>query len=64
MKLNIKLKEARKENNLTQSKIAEMAKITERSYQRIEKGVQDPKTTVSIRLANILHKTVEYLFTP
>lgn len=47
---------------LTQLEVANKAKITVRSYQRIEKGVQDPKTTTSLLIAQALHTTVEEIF--
>ena len=60
--LNTKLKTAREKTGLTQVQVAEKAKITERSYQRIEKGAQDPKTKTSKLIAQALNSTVEELF--
>ena len=60
--MNIKLKNVRQKNGLTQEELAKKANITTRSYQRIEKGVQDPKTTTAILIAQALNTTVEELF--
>lgn len=60
--MNTKLKEARKKADLTQVEVATKVGITERSYQRIEKGEQDPKTSVSKLIARALNSTVEELF--
>ena len=62
MILNTKLKEARKKSDLTQVEVAQKVGITERSYQRIEKGVQDPKTSIAKLIARALNSTVEELF--
>ncbi len=62
MIVNIKLKNVRQKNGLTQEELAKKANITTRSYQRIEKGVQDPKTTTAILIAQALNTTVEELF--
>lgn len=62
MILNIKLKKTREEKGLTQVQVAEQAKITERSYQRIERGVQDPKVSTAKLIAKALNSRVEQLF--
>ena len=54
MIVNIKLKNARKKAGLTQEEIAKQAGITTRSYQRVEKGEQDPKTSTAILIADAL----------
>ncbi len=60
--MNTKLKNVRQKNGLTQEELAKKANITTRNYQRIEKGVQDPKTTTAILIAQALQTTVEELF--
>lgn len=57
-----KIKEAREKTGLTQVKVAKEANITERSYQRIEKGLQDPKASTAKLIAKALNSTVEELF--
>lgn len=56
------LKKFRQNSGLTQVEVAKEANITTRNYQRIEKGIQDPKTTTAILIAQALHTTVEELF--
>jgi len=60
--VNTKLKNIRKKNGLTQEELAKKANITARNYQRVEKGVQDPKTTTALLIAQALQTTVEELF--
>lgn len=62
MSNNTKLKNAREKTGLTQAEVAKQAGITARSYQRVEKGVQDPKTSTAILIAKALNSTVEELF--
>lgn len=59
-----KLKTCRHEKNsgLTQSYVAENVGITVTSYQRIEYGKQRPTLTTAIKIAEVLHSTVEELF--
>ena len=60
--MNIKLKKTREEKGLTQVQVAEQAKISEVSYQRIERGVQDPKVSTAKLIAKALNSRVEQLF--
>ncbi len=62
MILNIKLKNKRNQMGLTQMEIAQKSQITERSYQRIERGAQEPKVSTAKLIAQILDSTVEELF--
>lgn len=62
MILNNKLKKTREEKGLTQVQVAEQAKISEVSYQRIERGVQDPKVSTAKLIAKALNSRVEQLF--
>ncbi len=62
MILNIKLKKTREEKGLTQVQVAEQAKISEVSYQRVERGVQDPKVSTAKLIAKALNSRVEQLF--
>lgn len=59
---NKKLKKAREKAGLTQVQVANKAGISEVSYQRIERGVQDPKTTTAKRIAKTVNSTVDELF--
>jgi len=60
--VNTRFRKARIQADLTQSKLAQLAKTTERNVQRIEKGEQDPRTSLSLKFAHILNTTVEALF--
>ncbi len=58
-----KIKEMREKTpGLTQVEVAKQAKITERSYQQIEKGLQEPKVSTAKLIAKALNSTVEELF--
>lgn len=59
---NSKLADTRKNSGLTQSYVAENVGITVTSYQRIEYGKQRPTLTTAIKIAEVLHSTVEELF--
>ena len=60
--MNMKLRAAREESGKTQQQVAKISGITERSYQRIELGVQDPKVSNAIRIADALNSDVKTLF--
>lgn len=60
--MNQRLRERREQQGKTQQEIAGLAKISLKSYQRIEKGVQDPSVSVAILIAKALKSTVEKLF--
>lgn len=56
------LKKIRKEKGLTQVQVAEKARITETSYQRIEYGKQRPSLITAQLIAQALNTTVEDIF--
>ncbi len=60
--MNTTLREQRERQGKTQQEVAEIANISLKSYQRIEKGVQDPSVSVAILIAKALRSTVEKLF--
>ena len=60
--MNSRLRNSREQQGRTQQEIADLANISLKSYQRIEKGVQDPSVTVAILIAKSLKSTVEKLF--
>lgn len=60
--MNTRLRERRELQGKTQQEIADFANISLKSYQRIEKGVQDPAVSVAILIAKALKSTVEKLF--
>ena len=60
--MNERLRGARERQGKTQQQIADLAKISLKSYQRIEKGVQDPSVSIAKLIAKALKSTVERLF--
>lgn len=60
--MNTRLRERREQQGKTQQEVADLANISLKSYQRIEKGVQDPAVSVAILIAKALKSTVEKLF--
>lgn len=62
MKVNTILKQTRVKRGLTQVQVAEKAQITERNYQRIEQGGQEPKIKTALLIAQALNTPVEFLF--
>ncbi len=57
-----RLRMAREQQGKTQQQIADLANISLKSYQRIEKGEQDPAVSIAILIAKALKSTVEKLF--
>ena len=53
--------EKRKENNLTQMKLAEMLAVTDRAVSKWETGKSLPDSSIMIELCNILKITVNDL---
>ncbi|MFT6166412.1 MAG: putative transcriptional regulator [Vicingaceae bacterium] len=60
MKNNIKVERAR--NNITQAKLAELAKVSRQTINAIELGKYDPSALLALRLAKIFEVTVEDIF--
>lgn len=58
MKIRIKLKQARKENKLTQKDVASHLEIAETSYQRIELGLRGTSEENWIKLFNLFNKEI------
>ena len=61
-KMNTRLRERRDQQGKMQQEVADLANISLKSYQRIEKGVQDPSVSVAKLIAKALKSTVEELF--
>lgn len=57
-----RLRMAREQQGKTQQQIADLANISLKSYQRIEKGEQDPSVSTAILIAKSVKSTVEKLF--
>tara|TARA_B110000503_G_C7165259_1_gene421572 strand:+ start:4673 stop:4876 length:204 start_codon:yes stop_codon:yes gene_type:complete len=60
MKNNIKVERAR--NDITQAKLAELAKVSRQTINAIELGKYDPSALLALRLAKIFEVTVEDIF--
>lgn len=59
---NTVLKDTREKCGLTQVQVAKKAGVSEVSYQRIERGAQEPGVFTAIYIARALNSTVEDLF--
>ena len=56
-----RLKELRKNRNLTQKQMAELLDITERHFQRYEAGEIDPPTSTTVKLSDFFNVSTDYL---
>lgn len=56
-----KLKELRKQNNLTQSDIASIINSTQRTYSGYELGTSEPNIETLCKLADYYHVSLDYL---
>ena len=56
-----RLKELRKAKKLTQKELADLLKMTDRNYQRLEYGKINVSATVLGFLADFFHVTTDYL---
>lgn len=61
MKNNIKVERAKK--NLTQAKLATMAKVSRQTINAMELGKYVPSTVLALRLSKIFETEIEKLFT-
>lgn len=57
----MKLKELRKEKNITQTDIANALNITQKSYSFYERGEREPNLKMLIDLSNFFNVTVDYI---
>ena len=57
-----KLKERRQELNLTQTRLAQLAKLSRIHLANIERGKGIPGASILARLANVLQVKVDYFF--
>lgn len=60
--MNDRLRARRESQGKTQQEVADFAGISLKSYQRIEKGVQDPSVSIAKQIAKVLKSSVEKLF--
>lgn len=60
--MNLVLKNAREQVQLSQLEMARKMCISERAYQNYEANKREPKVRLAIRIAEVLNSTVEELF--
>ncbi len=60
--LRNRLKELRAERNLTQSDLAEQIGVSRKTINTVENGVFVPSTILALRLAAVLGRKVEEIF--
>ena len=61
MSFGNKLKKLRQDNNLTQNALAKAIGVSQKSIDFWEKGVNEPKLTYLIRLANYFSVSIDFL---
>lgn len=62
MAVTTHLREVRKSKGLTQKEVAEAILISKDSLSRYERGEQDPRLDVAIRLSKYYEVSMEYLY--
>jgi putative transcriptional regulator len=60
--MNMKLKLARVEKNLTQQELADLVQVTRQTIGLIEKGDYNPTLKLCINIAKELDRTLDQLF--
>ena len=60
--MNIKLKLARIEKNLSQQELAELVQASRQTIGLIEKGQYNPSLALCLKIAQSLDKTLDQLF--
>ena len=60
--MNMKLKIARVEKNLTQEELADLVQVTRQTIGLIEKGDYNPTLKLCINIAKALDRTLDQLF--
>lgn len=63
IRLGERVRQVRKESNLSQQKVSEKSGLALRTISRIERGLMNPSFEVLVMLATGLGVSVEYLFT-
>ncbi len=61
IKLNVRIRELRKEKNLSTKTLAQEFNVTERTIQRWESGERVPPLEVVVGLAKFFEVTTDYL---
>ena len=56
-----RLKELRKEQCLSQDKLAELLNVSRQSYSRYENGISEPELNTIVKIADIFNVSLDYL---
>ncbi len=59
--ISVRLLELRKENGLSQSKLAKEIGVTQKAIDFWEKGINEPKATYIVKLAKYFKVSTDYL---
>lgn len=62
MKIEIKLKELRKQKNITLSELAKMTGISKSHLNYIENGIKEPTISVLVLIAKALNVKIDELY--
>ncbi len=57
-----KIKELREERNITQQDFAKLARVSRQTIYYLERGTSNPSLALSLKIAEILKKSVEEIF--
>ncbi len=60
--INMKMKLARVEKNLSQQQLAELINVTRQTIGLIEKGKYNPTLNLCVKIAKALNKTLDQIF--
>jgi putative transcriptional regulator len=60
--MNMKMKLARVENDLSQQQLADLVGATRQTIGLIEKGKYNPSLNLCIKIAKALNKTLDHIF--
>lgn len=61
MPFSVRLSDARKARNLSQTRLAKLANVSNAAISLLEKGDRDPMLSVAVKLARALDVSVDYL---
>jgi putative transcriptional regulator len=62
--LNNRIQELRKQQNLSQDKLAKLCNVSRQTINAIENNKYDPTLQLAFKLAKVLNSTVDELFHP
>lgn len=62
--MNNRIQELRKQQNLSQDKLAKLCNVSRQTINAIENNKYDPTLQLAFKLAKVLNSTVDELFHP